>query len=463
MRIVIALASVVLLSTSIGVISSKAAEPVIYSASQKTVILQATRQEELVKQAASSKSAQISASKAKQEEIDRIATERVYSPSQDKANVKKEKMNLANAIDNTDEVSEAEVARLAALLRNNQTVNGVKLSKYLTSAVNVSSVLNRAVALHWGDASNTCVYFSSEAMRRIGVAVPRATCNTREYLAYLRAHAWVSTYNIKTLTPGSICFTTSIGGYPTHTFVFMGWVTSGNYTLAYVADNQDKSVHIRNMGATKQTEAFAFYMHTPTPPITIAATTSYGSANVSWSAVSSVSGYGIYRSTANAGPYILLSASSKLKYNNTGISAKTTYYYRIRTYRYAGSVKAYSSYSESIISKQPILPVPTSVTAVPTSNKSIDISWNKVNGATGYIVYRAAASGGSYTLISSTTNTKCSSTNLITNTEYVYLVCSYRVVGKGKVYSAYSDKISSKPIPVVAVPNEPTSGETSPS
>lgn len=150
MRIVIALASVVLLSTSIGVISSKAAEPVIYSASQKTVILQATRQEELVKQAASSKSAQISASKAKQEEIDRIATERVYSPSQDKANVKKEKMNLANDIDNTDEVSEAEVARLAALLRNNQTVNGVKLSKYLTSAVNVSSVLNRAVALHWG-------------------------------------------------------------------------------------------------------------------------------------------------------------------------------------------------------------------------------------------------------------------------------------------------------------------------
>ena len=268
MRIVIVLTSVILLSTSIGVISSKAAEPVIQNTSRKTGILQVAPRDELVRQVTSNKLAEISARKAKQEEINRISG---YSSSQVKANASKDKMNLENVILNTDEIDEVETARLASLLRNNQTVNGVKLLNYLTSAVNVSRVVNRAVALHWGNPSNTCVYFSSEVMRRIGVAVPTAICNTREYLAYLRAHAWVSTYNIKTLTPGSICFTTSIGGYPTHTFVFMGWVTNGDYNLAYVADNQGRAVHVRNMGATKETDACAFYMHTPTPPVTIGA------------------------------------------------------------------------------------------------------------------------------------------------------------------------------------------------
>jgi hypothetical protein len=41
----------------------------------------------------------------------------------------------------------------------------------------------------------------------------------------------------------------------------MGWVSSGNYTLAYVADNQGNNVHVRNMGATYSTDAFAFFMH----------------------------------------------------------------------------------------------------------------------------------------------------------------------------------------------------------
>ncbi|MBU3111025.1 hypothetical protein [Clostridium lacusfryxellense] len=99
-------------------------------------------------------------------------------------------------------------------------------------------------------------------MRRIGIAVPIWTCNTRQYLGYLSSHGWSSNYNIKKLTRGSICFTVSGGsGYSTHTFAFMGWVNSGSYTLAYVADNQGNTVHVRNMGQTASTDAFAFFMN----------------------------------------------------------------------------------------------------------------------------------------------------------------------------------------------------------
>lgn len=32
----------------------------------------------------------------------------------------------------------------------------------------------------------------------------------------------------------------------------MGWVNSGNYTLAYFADNQGNAVHVRNMGVLEK-------------------------------------------------------------------------------------------------------------------------------------------------------------------------------------------------------------------
>lgn len=158
-------------------------------------------------------------------------------------------------------LAKKEADRLAAANGLKQTTLGAKLSNFLHSSSNVSSVLNRAVELHGGDPSNTCVYFSSEVMRRMGVSVPLAICNTRQYLSFLRGNGWKANYDIKKLTPGSVCFTSNDwAGYPTHTFVFLGWANS-NYTLAYIADNQGNTVHVRNMGATVATDAFAFFMH----------------------------------------------------------------------------------------------------------------------------------------------------------------------------------------------------------
>jgi len=162
----------------------------------------------------------------------------------------------------SDKIAKAQADKIAAAYGANQTVIEARFAAYLTPAANVRSVLSRAVALHGGDFSNNCVYFSSEAMRRIGIPVPISTCNTKQYLSYLSSHGWNKSYDIKKLTPGSICFTTNTGaGYPTHTFAFMGWVNSGSYTLAYVADNQGNVVHVRNMGATEATDAFAYFMH----------------------------------------------------------------------------------------------------------------------------------------------------------------------------------------------------------
>ena len=309
------------------------------------------------------KLSQIYADKAKQEEIDRIAAQRANTASQAKVAADKAQQKAAGV----ESVNRTKIeSAILATVGRSQTEIEAKLSSYLSSSANITSVLNRAVALHGGDPKNTCVYFSSEAMRRIGVAVPVATCNTGQYLSYLNAHAWVASYNIKELTPGTICFTTNgWDGYPTHTFAFIRWVTPGNYTSAYVADNQGRSVHVRNMGVTVETDAFAFYVRTPIPPTVINATPLYNSINISWSAVAGANGYEVYKATSSSAAYALLSRTTAISYNNTGITNNNDYYYKVRAYRMAGTVKVYSGYS-SIVSAKLLLSVPTTETSALT-------------------------------------------------------------------------------------------------
>jgi|GEM_PF-2167957 len=113
------------------------------------------------------------------------------------------------------------------------------LNYLLLSRENRDSVKSAAITLHDGDASNTCVYFSSEALRRAGGDIPKWVANTHQYSDVLSSDGWKKSYDYKILIPGDICFTRNdAGGYPTHTYVFVGWVDD-TYTTAYVVDNQD--------------------------------------------------------------------------------------------------------------------------------------------------------------------------------------------------------------------------------
>lgn len=137
-----------------------------------------------------------------------------------------------------------------------------KLVSYLNPTPNRVSVGRRAIELHGGITINNCVYFSSEAHRRIGFNVPLWMSNTKNYVPYLSSLGYKKVYNRDLLTPGSVCFTINdYGGNPTHTFVFMDWVNPDDHTLAYVVDNQaGNTIHIRSMLQSGESDAFAFFM-----------------------------------------------------------------------------------------------------------------------------------------------------------------------------------------------------------
>jgi fibronectin type 3 domain-containing protein len=91
--------------------------------------------------------------------------------------------------------------------------------------------------------------------------------------------------------------------------------------------------------------------------------------------------------------------------------------------------------------------IPTSLKAVSFSYNSIKISWGAVTGATGYQIYRATSSSGSYSLLMTTSSTSYTNTSLTTGKTYYYKVRAYKTVESSRAYSSFSSVVSAKPIP----------------
>jgi copper chaperone CopZ len=144
----------------------------------------------------------------------------------------------------------------------NNTNVASKIVSFLNVQSNLDTAEKQALQLHSGVASDNCVYFSSSVLRDIGISVPMNICNTQHYVPFITAQGWTKDYNVNDLYPGNICFTVSDGtGYSTHTYIFMGWVNPFDHTLAYVADNQSNTIHIRSMIDAPNTDAFSFGFH----------------------------------------------------------------------------------------------------------------------------------------------------------------------------------------------------------
>ena len=109
-----------------------------------------------------------------------------------------------------------------------------QLFKYMTNVNNQMSVDNAALLLHNGVTSNNCVYFASEALRRVGVNIPSSTANTYQLENQLKSWGFKYSYDFSQLKPGDIVFTNNY----THVYIFMCWDTDG---YAYIVDNQRTS------------------------------------------------------------------------------------------------------------------------------------------------------------------------------------------------------------------------------
>jgi len=173
----------------------------------------------------------------------------------------------------------------------------------------------------------------------------------------------------------------------------------------------------------------------PDPPTGISATAnSTSSVIVGWGSVSGASGYYIYRSQDAVGPYIQVGKSGTTSYTDNGLSAGTTYYYRVAAYNNAGT-GSQSSY----ITTTTLPNAPTGVTATAASTSSITVTWSSVSGATSYYIYRSTSASGTYEQVGTSTTTSYTNTGLTAGTTYYYKVAARASYGSSGESAQSSD------------------------
>ncbi len=169
---------------------------------------------------------------------------------------------------------------------------------------------------------------------------------------------------------------------------------------------------------------------------------SYNSVKVSWSKMSGATGYDVYRSTSPGSGFRLIKSYgvATTSFTDSGLTAGKKYYYRLQA-KYAGAngTIKYSKFSQ-VSSAIPVPAKPSIKTKA--AKKKVRVSWKKVTGASGYVIYRATKKNGKYKKVKTI---KKGSTKSWTNKKlkskkkYYYKVRAYRNVSGKKVYSVYSN------------------------
>ena len=193
---------------------------------------------------------------------------------------------------------------------------------------------------------------------------------------------------------------------------------------------------------------------TPTKPtgVTAAQVSNQYAVKVKWTKVSGVDGYMVQRRLASDSTWTTLNtvADDTTAYTDKTLTKSDlgeTYYYRVVSYVAAphGDAKAGSAaVSVSIV------PFTTTVEVDAASSNALKVTWNAVDSASGYQVWRSTSANGTYSLVKDTTATSFTNKKLSTGTYYYYKVRAYVTVGSKTYYGNYSKAVGRKVTPVQA-------------
>lgn len=156
--------------------------------------------------------------------------------------------------------------------------------------------------------------------------------------------------------------------------------------------------------------------------------------NLSWSAVSGATSYKVERATSSGGPWTEIATGiTATTFSSTGLSASTTYHYRVRATNANGdgtySATANATTQASGGGGSPPA-APTSPAALALSASSIRVSWTASSGATGYTVERSPNGTSSWAaVVTGHTASPYTDNGLSPSTPYWYRVIAVNGAG----------------------------------
>lgn len=204
----------------------------------------------------------------------------------------------------------------------------------------------------------------------------------------------------------------------------------------------------------------------PAVPTLRASSDSSTSVSLSWTEVSGVNGYHIYRRTSGSSAWVYLNSvlAGNTGYQDKGLTAGTQYEYAVAAYCTLPDGSQYIGDLSKPVSITPKLAAP-SLKSVAMGKKGLVFQWNTISGANGYIIYRTSDNNGwkQIATVGSGTTSYEDSSNLKDGAAYYYTVAAkmtsgeaglYNADGLRGVYYSYQAAINSGTLPDnIALPN----------
>ncbi len=299
-----------------------------------------------------------------------------------------------------------------------ETTATIKLSATTTTGTTTEEVTTEATETTTEEVISTPVLNSTIAASG-GIKVSWSKVTDATGYAVYRKVSGGSWSRIGTSTSTSYTDTTATAGT---TYIYTVRAYKGSFSTA-----KKYQYSAKYWSGYDKTGITGTYIKMPT--ISKAQTNASGTA-LSWSAVSGATGYAVWRRTAS-GSWSRIGYTTSTSYTDkTALSSGTTYYYTIRAYSGAYATanantfnSNYWSFYDTTGTKTVYLSNPTLNSTV-AANGGINVSWSKVSGVSGYMVYRKT-SGGSWSMLGSTTGTSYADKTAAAGTTYYYTVRAY--------------------------------------
>jgi titin len=234
-----------------------------------------------------------------------------------------------------------------------------------------------------------------------------------------------------------------------------GLTASTSYSYRVKAYNATNNSDWSNT-ATAATQAPAATV--PAAPSGLTATAvSSSQINLSWTDnAGNETGYKVQRAPGGTTSFVEIASlgAGVTSYQNTGLTASTSYAYRVLAFNGVGNSGYSNTATATTQAPAPTVPnAPTNLTATAASSSQINLSWtDNAGNETGYKVERAPGGTSSFAEIASlgANVTSYQNTGLAASTSYAYRVRAYNATGN----SGYSNTATTSSL--AAPPSAPT-------
>ncbi len=235
-------------------------------------------------------------------------------------------------------------------------------------------------------------------------------------------------------------------------YLFAGWQTAeetdddGNVIVPSATIHSDTALSI----ASDHTLTAKWVLQFASVPGDVSAMHSSTNGNlITWSTVSAATGYEVYRTTVSNGAskrIALITDPTLYSCTDEECEEGVAYDYKVRAVQTIADLTQYSEFSADSRVTTLVAPaaIPSGLRVVTAESTYVTLSWDAVEGATGYEISRCTTPDGVYSRLYVTSSTTSVNTGCEPNTTYYYKISSIRTVADGSGRSEASEYVTAQ-------------------